>query len=92
MTRDAEDEFEAELSRIPNTRETIDDSRSRMKRYAAITDALAAAAVVGAACTIYFALTEDGPTLERAGPGPAGSRTRLTLSPTPGGVQLGGRF
>lgn len=92
VTRDAEDEFEAELSRIPNTRETIDDSRSRMKRYAAITDGLAAAAVVGAACTIYFALTEDGPTLERAGPGPAGSRTRLTLSPTPGGVQLGGRF
>jgi hypothetical protein len=92
VTRDAEDEFEEELARIPNTRDTIDDARSRMKRYAAITDALAAAAVVGAACTIYFALTEDGPTLERAAPGPAGSRTRLTLSPTPGGVQLGGRF
>jgi hypothetical protein len=91
VTRDAEDEFEMELARIPNTRETIDDARGRMKRYAAVTDALAAAAVVGAACTIYFALTEDGPRLERAGAPPDG-KTRLTLSPTPGGLQLGGRF
>jgi tetratricopeptide (TPR) repeat protein len=92
VTRDAEDEFELELSRIPNTRETIDDARGRMKRYAAITDALAAAAVVGAACTIYFALTEDGPQLERAGARPARGGTRLTLSPTPSGFQLGGKF
>jgi hypothetical protein len=91
VTRDAEDEFELELSRIPNTRETIDDSRDRMKRYAAITDALTAAAVAGAACTIYFALTEEGPRLERAGTKPA-TGTRLTLSPTPGGVQLGGKW
>jgi tetratricopeptide (TPR) repeat protein len=92
VTRDAEDEFELELSRIPNTRETIEDSRSRMKRYAAITDALAAAAVVGAACTVYFALTDDGPTVERAGARPAGRGTRLTLSPTTNGLQVGGKF
>jgi hypothetical protein len=47
--------------------------------------------VVGAACTIYFALTEEGPRLERAGTRPTRG-TRLTLSPTPGGVQLGGKW
>jgi hypothetical protein len=88
VTRDAEDEFELELSRIPNTRQTIDDSRARMKRFAAITDGLAAAAVVGAACTIYFALTEDGPAVERT----AAGRSRLSLSPTLNGLQLGGTF
>lgn len=99
VTRDAEDEFERELQRIPNDRQVIEDARTRMKRFAAVTDALAAAAVVGAACTVYFALTEDGPALgqergvARPGrPAPRGTGPRLTLSPTLNGVQLGGKF
>lgn len=59
VAQSSENEFEHELTRIPNTRESIEASRDRMTRFAAVTDVLLAATAVAAGVTIFFALTEE---------------------------------
>lgn len=92
VTQNAESTFENEVGLIPNSRESIEDARSRMKRYAVITDVLLGATAVAAAVTVYFAVTAsgDGLGLERAGAGRAAPA--LAVSPTPGGLSVWGHF
>jgi hypothetical protein len=94
MARDAKADFDAELERAPNTKSSVEDARTRMVRYAALTDAVGAAALMATGATIYFALTEK-PTLTAtpAGQDSAGRRaTRLSLTASPGGLSVGGKF
>jgi hypothetical protein len=89
LAQNAEASFEREIDRIPNTRQSIDDSRRSMKRYAAVTDVLLGATAVAAAVTIYFVVQEEGPVLERS----ARSRALVvSVRPLPGGLSLGGSF
>jgi hypothetical protein len=61
LTRNAHDEFDRQLMRVPNDRRTIDDARSRMSRYAVIADVVGAAAVVATGVSIYMAVSDPGP-------------------------------
>jgi hypothetical protein len=59
VTRNAHEEFDHQLSRVPNERQNVDDARSRMSRYALIADTLAGATAVATGVSIYFVLTAD---------------------------------
>jgi hypothetical protein len=99
LAQNAETNFERELARVPNTRASIDDARTSMKRYAAVTDVLLGATAVASAVTIYFAVQElDGFGGERAqGGGPKSPRApqrrpALAVSPAVGGLTVWGHF
>jgi tetratricopeptide (TPR) repeat protein len=95
LARDAKGEFETELARVPNTKAGIEDARTRMVRYAALTDAVGAAALMATGVTVYFALTEGRPRLTSAVAGGAPRDPRrpgVSLSASPGGLRLDGRF
>ena len=85
LSWDAKKEFEGELAHYPTSKERIDRTRSRMVRYAGITDALTAASVVAAGVTIYFALSSgDAPREAHA--------ARITIAPALAGVTIAGGF
>jgi tetratricopeptide (TPR) repeat protein len=90
LARKAEGEFEAELNRVPNTRSTIEDARSRMVNYAALTDALTVGSLVAGGVALYLGLSEGRPASKEVGARPR--RPGISLSPTPGGLQAIGRF
>lgn len=84
LTQQKKKDFEAELDRFPNDRETIDRSRRRMALHAAVTDGLAAATLVSAGITIYFAVSGSSE--------PAREQARIRLLPSLGGLTVAGRF
>jgi tetratricopeptide (TPR) repeat protein len=90
LAQDAKKDFEHELGVYPNTKAEIDDARSAMQRNAAITDGLAAAAIVAAGFTVYFAVSSGGkdPVATTA---PA-TQPRIGFAPTFGGVAAVGSF
>ena len=90
LAQDAKKDFEHQLGVYPNTKAEIDDARSTMQRNAAITDGLAAAAVVAAGFTVYFAISSSGKDPATAG-APA-TQPRIGLAPTFGGGALVGSF
>jgi hypothetical protein len=59
VTRNAHADFDRQLARVPNDRQTVDDARSRMSRYAIVADVLAGATALAAGVSIYFAFTES---------------------------------
>ena len=81
LTRKAEGEFETELSRVPNTRSTIEDARSRMVTYAALTDALTVGSLVAGGVALYLGLSEGRPASKEVAARPR--RPGISLSPTP---------
>jgi tetratricopeptide (TPR) repeat protein len=88
LSLDAKKEFEDELGRYPTSQERIDRSRSHLVKYAAITDALMAASVVGAGVTIYFALSGGS-----ASPEARVARTHgITVTPALAGLSVSGGF
>jgi tetratricopeptide (TPR) repeat protein len=94
MARDAKSDFDTELTRAPNTKTSVEDARTRMVRYAALTDAVGAAALMATGVTIYFALTEK-PTVAPASNGRDSARRsapRVSLTASPNGVGIAGKF
>jgi hypothetical protein len=79
--RQAKSAFETELNTFPNTKERIDEARSKMITYAALTDAFAAAALLSGALTVYFGLSDSGE-----------PERKVAVTPTLGGVLVQGRF
>ena len=53
-TRNAHDDFESQLSRVPNDQPSIDSARTKLKRLALTTDLLAAATAVSTGLFVYF--------------------------------------
>jgi hypothetical protein len=86
LSWNAKKDFEDELGRYPGNQDRIDRARSRTVKYAAITDGLAAAALVGAGVTIYFAISGDRRGTETT------ARNRVVVTPTLAGVTVTGGF
>ena len=86
----AESDFEGELATVPNTREAIDDARTRMKRMALLTDVLVVGAAAASGLSLYFAFTETGTPPAKGKTGRPG-RPTVTADST---LQIGlaGRF
>jgi tetratricopeptide (TPR) repeat protein len=91
LTREAQRDFEQQLARVPNTRASIDDARSRMVTFAAVTDALAVGTVVAGAVSLYVGLTEGRAPVRESAPVPR-RRVEVSLAPGLAGVQALGRF
>jgi hypothetical protein len=85
VTRDAKSEFDQELQRYPTTKARIDDARSRMKTYAAITDGLGAATIVSGVVTLLIAVSSGGTKAQQ------GTDT-IRIAPRIGGVTVSGSF
>lgn len=84
----AQKDLEDQVGTYPNTRDKIEDARTKSRNYGYLTDALGAATIVSGGIALYFALTQ--------GHGPAASDARakssLVLAPTVGGMVVQGRF
>jgi len=91
LAQDAKRDFEQQLGVFPSTRADIDEARSTMVRHAAITDGLAAAAVVSGGFTLFFALSSVGSREIPTATSPAAT-PRVSFSPTLGGVAAVGSF
>jgi hypothetical protein len=89
LTRKAQGDFEGELNRVPNTRSTIEDARSRMVTFAAVTDALTVGSLVAGGVALYLGLSEGRTSREVAA---RARRPGISLAPTPRGLQAIGRF
>ncbi len=68
----------------------IDDARHSVKTSAALTDAFIGASIIGAAVTVYFAVTSSGSSHET--PAKAARRDRLQLGASGSQLMLSGRF
>jgi hypothetical protein len=87
LASNAKSDFDRELERFPTTKARIDDARSRMKTYAAITDGLGAATVVSGAVTLIIVVASGG-----AKPGAQQGTDTIRISPRLGGVTVSGSF
>jgi tetratricopeptide (TPR) repeat protein len=94
LAQDARRDFEHQLGVFPTSRSDIDQARSTLVRNAAITDALAAATVVGGGLTVYFALTTGGSKDPAAASTatPRSAAPRVGIAPTLGGLVATGSF
>jgi tetratricopeptide (TPR) repeat protein len=87
-TQQAKHNFDTELATYPTSKERVDFFRSRMTTLAAVTDGLAAAALVTGGLTVYLALRARAEDPERRR-GPArGVAVKLTV----GGITVDGGF
>jgi len=93
LAQDAKRDFEHQLSMFPTSKREVDAARSTLVQNAAITDGLAAAAVVSGGLTLFFALSSGGKDPARASSAPshAGAPT-VRIAPTLGGVVAVGSF
>lgn len=85
----AQRDLEDQVKTYPNTKDKIEDARSKSKRYGYITDALGAATLVSGGVALYFALSHGS---DGAKPKSAKAGTPLVLVPTVGGMVLEGSF
>ncbi|HMJ53300.1 MAG TPA: tetratricopeptide repeat protein [Polyangiaceae bacterium] len=91
LAQDAKRDFEHQLGVFPTSKADIDHARSSLVRNAAITDGLAAAAVVSGGLTLFFALTSGGNKEASSGAAPSAA-PRVSIAPTLGGVVAVGSF
>lgn len=85
----AQQDLKDQLDTFPNTRDKIEDARSRSKLYGYITDACGAATLISGGVALYLALSDRG---EPRGSGARKARQRIALVPSLGGVALVGGF
>jgi hypothetical protein len=92
LARQSDEELDKKLDEYPPNVAGIDDTRSELKRNALLTDAFAAAAVVGAGFTVYFAFNAP----EKASAEKDSARTkpspRLGVGTMGTGLRLTGQF
>jgi hypothetical protein len=79
-----------ELNSYPTDPQAVDDARQSLKTSAVLTDVFTGAAIVGAATTVYFALTSSGSSSEA--PAKAARKERLQLGASGSQLMLSGRF
>jgi hypothetical protein len=90
LTAVANRDLDAELGRLQDDTPRLDDARSRVKTFAALTDGFGVATVLGLSSVLYFLLSND------ASPAPSREQARvdhdLRLALTGSGVALVGGF
>jgi hypothetical protein len=78
-----------ELNKYPSDPQAIDDARSSLKTSALLTDVFTGAAIVGAAASVYFAITSSS---GEAPPAKTARKERLQLDVSGSQLLLSGRF
>jgi tetratricopeptide (TPR) repeat protein len=91
LAQDAKRDFEHQLGVFPSSKDDIESARSALVRNAAITDGLAAAALVSGGLTVFFALSGGG-SRETAAATASSPPPTFRLAPTLGGVVAAGSF
>jgi hypothetical protein len=89
LALDAKKTFDNNLNTLQNSNATIEDSRSRMKTYAYLTDGLGAATVISGGVALYLALTSTSSTEKRK---ESAQKRSIVLAPTVGGMALHGSW
>jgi tetratricopeptide (TPR) repeat protein len=85
----AKNDFDTELTKVPNTRDRVDAARSKMKLYSHATDAFGVATLLSAGVVVYALLTDGGDSNAAKSSTPKRS---LALAPSVGGVLLHGTW
>lgn len=86
LSNHARSNFERDLDTYPASRQQIDDDRSTLKTYAALTDGLGAAALVSAGIFTYCLLSGG------SGESGAAQAVRIRVAPAWSGVRVSGDF
>ncbi len=82
----ARSDFESELGQIPNSKDSIDSARTKMKTYAYVTDGLGAATLISGGVVPYLLLTDSGSKKK------SNAESSVALVPTAGGLLLHGAW
>jgi tetratricopeptide (TPR) repeat protein len=90
ITLNRNQKLDDELNRYPTNPAAVDDARESVKTSALLTDVFIGASVVGAAATVYFALTSSSSS--EAPAAKAARRDRLQLGASGSSLVLSGRF
>lgn len=85
----ARNDFNAELTKVPNTRDRVDDARSKMNVYAHATDAFGAATLLSASVVLYALLSDGGDSNTTK---QSNTKRSVALAPTVAGVVLHGAW
>ena len=91
LSRSAKKDFETELGRYPNTKDQIDDARSKLALTSGLADGFAAAAVLAGGLTVFFALS-SGSSSSASTAVAAPPPKRIGFAPMPGGIVAVGEF
>ena len=89
LALNAKKDFDTQLNAFPGTKAQVDDSRSKMKAYAYVTDGFAAATLVSGVVALYVALTNRSESAQRQ---VSYVRPSVKLTPTLGGMVLHGAW
>jgi hypothetical protein len=85
----AQKDLNDQVAIYPNTRDNIENARSKSKNYGYITDAIGAATLVSGGVALYFALTHGG---DPQKPESGKTDTSIVMAPTLGGMVVEGTF
>jgi tetratricopeptide (TPR) repeat protein len=85
----AQKDLKDQTNVYPNTRDKIEDARTRSKNYGYVTDALGAATLISGGVALYFVLSHTG-----GSPKPKSGRAgeAIVVAPTVGGMVMQGSF
>ncbi len=85
----AQKDLKDQVATYPNTRDNIENARTRSKNYGYVTDALGAATLISGGVALYFELSHRG-ALPKTKSGMASEP--IVVAPTVGGIVLQGGF
>jgi len=85
----AQNHLNDQINTYPNTKNNIDNARTKSKNYGYVTDALGAATLISGGAALYFAITHYGNS--SAAKSEKANKT-IVVSPTVGGMVLEGNF
>jgi hypothetical protein len=85
----AQKDLKDQVNSYPNTRDNIEEARTKSKNYGYLTDALGAATVISGGVALYFVLSHSS-----VAPKPKSGKTSepIVVAPTVGGMVLQGSF
>jgi hypothetical protein len=89
LALNAQKDLKDQVNTYPNTKDNIEDARTRSKNYGYVTDALGAATLISGGIAVYLALSHSGGSAK-----PKSGRTSepILVVPTVGGMVLQGSF
>ena len=86
MALNAKNDFNNQLSKIPNSKDNVDSARSTMKTYAQLTDVFGAATLISGGVVLYYLLSDPAPKKLSE------KKRSFALAPTVGGLVLHGEW
>jgi hypothetical protein len=85
----AQQDLKDQVAKYPNTKNNIEDARSKSKHYAYVTDALGAATIVSGGLALYLAISHNADVAKATN---SKGDVSIGLAPTVGGMVLHGEF